>query len=205
MPSRGRPELCKSCVAQAKETASGDIEILVYVDNNDPEIDKYKKLDCIIGTPRHSGKAIKYLSTIAKHDMMMFGTDDLIWHTKGWDEQFRKAMPEHGLAVLYPSTMPNKNAKAMVPVFTKRFALLTGLFPDYFEHFGPDTWVVSVARLAGTLTHVKDVYIEHKKVQDVTYSRSRKDGDGDRAKKYLTSHDHELKKLAKLVRSEIGD
>lgn len=204
MPSRGRPELCKKCVAQAKEQATGEIEVLVYVDSTDPEIEEYKKQDVIIGAPLHSGKAIKHLSTLAKYDMMMFGTDDLVWHTKGWDEQFRKAMPAHGLSVLYPSTLPGKSAKAMVPVFTRRFAEVTGLFPDYFEHFGPDTWVVGIGRLAGTLTHVKEVFIEHKKVQDVTYSRSRKDGDAARAKQYLTSHASELEKIAKEVKRLIS-
>lgn len=206
MPSRGRPELCKRSVGQAKENATGEIEILVYVDSNDPEIEAYKKQDVIIGPPMHSGKAIKHLSTLAKYDMMMFGTDDLVWHTKGWDEKFRNAMPEHGLSVLYPSTLPNQNAKAMVPVFTRKFVEATGLFPDYFEHFGPDTWVVSIARLAGTLQHVKEVYIEHQKVHDVTYSRSRSGGDSTRAKKYLDGSQDELKKLAeKLKRLISGD
>ena len=140
LPSR-RPKDCKEAVESALSTAE-DIEILVYVDDDDPHKSLYP--NAIIGPPKRSGRAIRHLASLAKGDLMFFGSDDFRWKTKGWDRIFREKMPAHNLSVLYPNDMPG-GAKGLSPCFSRRFMDETGLFPDVFEHFGPDTWVIAVS------------------------------------------------------------
>lgn len=197
MPSRGRPELCDSARKSALDMATGPVEILVYVDEDDPKKKEYK--DVIIGPPRHSGKAIKYLSTLATGDLMFFGCDDFIWQTKGWDRIFEEKMPDHKLSVLFPRDQKGAN-KSITPCFSRRWVKETGLFPDDFNHFGPDTWVIDTARKAGTLIRVEEVLISHTKVKDDTFHRSRSGGDAGKAKKLLDDRDSERQNIANKIK-----
>lgn len=200
LPSRGRPDLCKRAVKSALETAEGEVEVLVYVDDNDPLRVNYSGV--IIGPPRESSEAILYLSSIAKGDMMMFGCDDFIWKTKGWDRIFREKMPAHGLAVLHYNDGHNK---AINPVFTRKWVEMTGLFPSYFKHFGADTWVIDTARRAGQLISVKEVLIEHTKVKDETFNRSRANGDASFASTKLDQHVAERQAMADKIRHAVAN
>ena len=45
-PSRGRPQLAKRMIDTAYDTAAGDIEFLIYLNNDDPALEEYKdKID----------------------------------------------------------------------------------------------------------------------------------------------------------------
>ncbi len=197
MPSRGRPALCDAARKSARDLATDEIEILVYVDDDDPHRGKYK--DVIIGPPLHSGKAIKHLSTLAKGDLMFFGCDDFVWKTPGWDKIFAEKMPEHGLSVLFPRDQKGAN-KSITPCFSKRWIEVTGLYPDEFDHFGPDTWVIDTARKAGTLISVQEVLITHTKVKDDTFQRARANGDSTKAKKILTDKESERQQIANKIK-----
>lgn len=201
IPSRGRPDLCKKAVASAKATADGELEILIYVDDDDPSRVNYE--GAIIGQHKESSEAILHLSSLAKGDLMMFGCDDFLWKTKGWDSIFKSRMPAHGLSVLYYMDRPG-SAKAINPVFTRKWLEMTGLFPAYFKHFGADTWVIDTARRAGQLVAVKDVLIEHQKVEDDTYRRSRSSGDATYAQKKLDQHMTERQALADKIKHAIA-
>ena len=196
MPSRGRPDLCKKAIQSAQDTAEGELEFLVYVDEDDPTRDQYK--NPIIGPRISAGASILALSRLAKGDMLMFGCDDFTWETKGWDRIFRERMPAHGLAVLYYMDRPGA-AKAINPVFTRKWMEVTGLFPGYFKHFGPDTWVIDTARKAGVLIPVNDVLIRHNKVQDDTYRASRTSNDAGFATKMLAQEEHLRTAMAKKI------
>ena len=43
-PSRGRPELAKRLVETAESTAKHDVEILFYLNDDDPKLAQYKDL-----------------------------------------------------------------------------------------------------------------------------------------------------------------
>ena len=205
MPSRGRPELCHQSRQQAIDMADGEIEVLVYVDEDDPLKSKYK--DVIVGKPLHSGKAMRVLAEQAKGDIMFFGCDDFVWRTKGWNKIAEQKMPAHQLSVLCPRDMPNvKVNKSQSPMFTKRLIEVAGWWPDGFNHFGPDTWLVDIGRKADQLIFLDDVLIEHVKVHDATYSRARENGDGGKAKDILnnTAKDREriAAKIKELIRGQ---
>lgn len=136
---------------------------------------------------------------MAKGDMYYFGSDDQTWRTQGWDEIFRQKMPKHRLSVLYPSFGDGLN-----PCFTDKWVETAGLFPEYFRHFGPDTWYVDIARRAGQLVHVPEVRMDHKRMSDDTYNRIRAGEDGGFASHKLDETVGERQFLADKVRAAIG-
>jgi hypothetical protein len=157
MPSRSRPEQCEQAVYSARTTAADTLEVLVYVDEDDPDKDKYN--DVIIGPPKRSAQAITYLVEHAKGDLLFMGADDMRWFTNGWDKQLAEYMPEHGLSVV----VANDGRGGTPPTFTKKFYDMIGGFPDDFEHFGLDTYVVDIARKAKQLIYAPDVMVLHYK------------------------------------------
>lgn len=193
LPSRGRPELCRRAVESAKATAKGEIEVLVYLDETDPQKDKYT-VPAIVGEPRRSGEAIRHLYSLARGDLFYFGSDDITWETNGWDSIFKEKMPEHGLAVLYPKMGDSCN-----PCFTRKWVETVGLFPDYFKHFGPDTWYADIAKRAGVLIHVPEVRMAHNRVQDGTYYRTRADSDATFARMMLDETQDERQRLSEKI------
>ena len=186
--------MCYSAVASACNTAKGYVEILIYVDNDD--VSPYLG-PIITGAPRRAGEAIRYLlEHHAKGDMFYFGSDDITWETPGWDEIFRQKMPEHGLAVLYPDMGDSCN-----PCFTRKWVETVGLWPEYFKHFGPDTWYADIAKRAGTLIRVPEVRMRHERVQDETYRRTRADHDGQFAQRMLNETADKRQALAEKIKT----
>ena len=191
--------MCHKSRQQAIDMAEGQIEVLVYVDEDDPLKNEYR--DVIIGKPLHSGKAMRHLVDIAKGDILFFGCDDFEWKTRFWNTIFEETMPSHGLSVSCPSDLPNGKNKSMSPAFTKRFVEEIGYWDERFQHFGPDTWMIDVARRAGTLIFVKNVHISHAKVGDATYKRARENNDGSNAMKILNETVDKRQKMADKIKT----
>ena len=199
MPSRGRPQECKQAYESALKTAKGEVEILVYLDEDDPQRSNYA-VPHTVGPPRRCAQANRELLKVARGDLFYFGSDDQNWETVGWDTRFAELMPEDGLSVLYPRDMES-GQKGMNPVWSRKFADLFGHYPDYFVHFGPDTWLIDIARRAGTLIHAKDVFIRHKRLKDATHSNLRQGGDASFAKNKLDQTEGERQKIAEQIKS----
>ena len=206
MPSYGRPEKCKRARQSVLDTAKGNVEVLIYVDEDDPLKSQYKNY--FTGPPMQSGKAIKYLVSLSNQmfpkSIMFMGADDMIWETQDWDELVEQRMASHNLSVIYPCDTILKGNKGFAPFFTQRFVEVTGLFPDSFRHFGPDTWVIDIARMAGTLVWAKDVLIRHARDKyDITGNRERKLDPKERAEKIVREGEEERRKLAAKIKALI--
>ncbi len=199
MPSRGRPKECLEAYNSALRTAKGEVEVLVYLDEDDPTRKDYE-VPHTVGAPRRCAQANRELLKGARGDLFYFGSDDQRWETDGWDLRFKELMPEDGLSILYPRDMEH-GQKGMNPVWSRKFADLFGHYPDYFEHFGPDTWLIDIGRRAGTLIHAKDVFIRHLRIKDETYKRLRKSISGDTAQKQLLETQDERQKIAEQIKS----
>lgn len=199
MPSRGRPKECQEAYNSALRTAKGEVEVLVYLDEDDPLRREYT-VPHTVGRPLRCAQANRELLKAASGDLFYFGSDDQRWETEGWDLRFKELMPEDGLSVLYPRDMEN-GQKGMNPVWSRKFADLFGHYPEYFVHFGPDTWLIDIARRAGTLIHAKDVFIRHKRLKDETHKSLRETGDANFAQKKLQDTEGERQKIAEQIKS----
>jgi hypothetical protein len=89
-PSRGRPENLRRLSESAFSLAASplDIEVLAYVDLDDPALPQYVALDC---AEIHTGERIMFtdywnkLAEVARGDIMGMMGDDVVFRTPGWD------------------------------------------------------------------------------------------------------------------------
>ena len=90
VPSRHRPELAKRLLDSIYSTKKNDVEVKFYLNDNDPTIEKYKKLlpdnVYIIGPDQSSCFSWTYLSPLAKHDYCMLVGDDAQFLSQNWDQ-----------------------------------------------------------------------------------------------------------------------
>lgn len=199
MPSRGRPKDCKEAYDSCIKTAKGEIEILVYLDNDDAMLSSYETPHTV-GPPLRCAQANRELLKVAKGDLFFFGSDDQRWETPGWDLKLAELMPEDGLSIIYPRDIPG-GQKSMNPCWSRKWADLFGHYPDYFVHFGPDMWLVDIARRAGTLINAKDILIVHKRIKDETHSRVRQNGDATFASKKIIETEKQRQEIAEKIKS----
>ena len=197
MPTRNRVKQFNEARQSALDTASGEIEILAYVDDDDPAMDEYEGV--IVGPPMMSAPAFKHLAYLAKHDFIFWGSDDMRWVTQDWDQKLKDKMPEHGLGVVFADDQRGGS----LPFFTKKFRDLTGLYPDKFKHFGPDHWIREVAQYAGVEILANDVKLTHRQNKsDETGARERRLDDVN-AKGFLTKTEDQRKAIAQKIRDAL--
>jgi hypothetical protein len=198
----------KQCFANSRTNP----EFLVYVDNDDPQLEQYKEyaehlkeldLKLIIDKPLRSAPAMKFLAQQASKEYMIFGTDDLDWKTPGWDEKLISKMPSHGLGVVFPASISGNKVKAPIPFFTKKWRDLTGLWPDLFVHFGPDGYIARLSEQAGTKVFACNVEILHSKIRDETSGRARINGTSN-WKSIIDSQMPKIKEIAEKIKEQIN-
>lgn len=181
-PTRGRPKLAKKMIDSALATAATDIEILLYLNDNDPCLDEYR--DTIdskyieVGQDRSPGYSWNLLSDKSKRDIHFLVGDDLWFITKNWDEMsvgYFDRVPDK-LACIFPKhDMSEKNPHFMLHQNWKR--VLGYFVPHQFHQWYVDTWTRNLARKVNRYIRMEDVHvsaINSKNLQDDTTKRSEK-------------------------------
>jgi hypothetical protein len=152
-PSRGRPELAAKMVATAQKTANTKIQILLYLNEDDPSLEEYKKLInnkiIRIGPDRSPAYSWNKLAEEAKHDICFLIGDDASFNTPGWDsiiiEEFKK-WPDK-IVCVYPPTKGLSANKNNHFCLHKNWINTLGYFvPPQFWHWYVDTWTRKVAQ-----------------------------------------------------------
>lgn len=127
---------------------------------------------------------------------MLLGADDIEFMTKGWDEKMVSAMPDDCIGAVYCEDNWKQTLNHFM--FHQKWVSLTGLFPDDFEHFGPDGYAAKVVDAINRRIFLKDVVIEHhhfknnKAKSDDTYQNARNGGIVDRDQKRLKDYQHRI-------------
>jgi hypothetical protein len=179
IPSRGRPQRLTATIESINKTKVGEVEVLTYRDDDDPELDAYllNHVPTILGPRINLPAAHNALEKLAKHYYCLLGSDDIIFKTHGWDEKMKAAMPADGIGAVFTAD-GWKNA-ANHCLYTKKLSEITGVYPLEFEHFGMDTYFTDCMQAVGRFIYVGDVVIEHhhfrngKAEQDATYRHPR--------------------------------
>lgn len=169
LPSRGRPELCKKAVDSIRETAEEEIEILLYIDEDDPRKEEYMWKPCeresvrmAIGPNIRCAKSLLKLAEFSTGDFITYSSDDYFYVTKGWDKTLKRCMPKDGIGVVYPADHKQAGkTKTMTPFISRKRYDAVGLYPDRFIHFCADTWILDIAKQLDRLFFVPEVIIEH--------------------------------------------
>ena len=97
-PTRNRPNNCDRFIKSLYETTqyTGTLELLFYVDSDDPAKDIYKEIEerwqnnfwrveFVIGEPMSVSKSWNIIAEKSLGDIMIMGNDDLVYKTVRWD------------------------------------------------------------------------------------------------------------------------
>lgn len=157
MPSR-RPARFKACYESIVEATEGEFEVLV---NQNPDM-VFDVPEGVIRVIQEGWSAprLRALEPMARGDLLVAGADDFIWRTKGWDRILKEKALQHPFGCFYFHDGHNPMTSC-IPIVTRKFYETVGFFPKGFHHAYGDTWVVDIAKMAGSLYYAEEVVIEH--------------------------------------------
>lgn len=168
-PSRGRPELLKKMIESFTKTKSIDTDLVVYLDNDDPFINKYD-FNChnlVIGERIPVAQIHNYLvNTNPDYDFYMPINDDIIFETFEWDKILIDAINKKGggWGIAYPDDT-TENWKHNLPTF----GMISGnivktighLYPLELKMFYGDNFLLDLGRAIGKLFYCDKVVVQH--------------------------------------------
>jgi hypothetical protein len=187
-PSRGRPELAKRLIDTATKNQYYDTEFLFYLNDDDPELDRYRDLidekHYTVGPNQSTCYSWNLMCEKSKNDVIMLMGDDVQVNTKDWDKlilaQFDK-FPDKILMVVPSDGRPRgtKNLGGVArlwgdePLPSAHFALhknwtdtLGYLAPVFFWHWHVDSYTQKVARRLNRCLYLPSVEFKAKKIID---------------------------------------
>ena len=90
-PSRGRPELAKRMVDSLLKSPGVPVEILIYLNEDDPKLQGYKDLldsqHYEVGVDRSPVYSWNELAKKSKHDIVFLMGDDAVVETPNWGQR----------------------------------------------------------------------------------------------------------------------
>lgn len=111
VPSRGRPTRALAMAQSARLTAqkADELDIVIVIDDTDPELDWYRDTFSITGRTRlvilqgrhrytEALNVVAFSDDARGHDILGAFGDDVIFRTGGWDRILRKALRRPGIA-----------------------------------------------------------------------------------------------------------
>ena len=162
-PSRGRPELANRMIKSATETAGNSIEILLYLNDDDPTLEEYKRLIdpkyYQIGPDRSPGYSWNKLAEECSGEILFLMGDDATFETQNWVEKVEKAFNQFPdkIACVYPYVPGMKKSNNPHFCVHKNWVNTLGYFvPPHFWHWYVDTWTRTVAKSVGRYVCLED-------------------------------------------------
>ena len=194
-PTRNRPNNCDRFIKSLYETTqyTGTLELLFYVDSDDPAKDIYKeieerwqnnfwRIEFVIGEPMSVSKSWNIIAEKSLGDIMIMGNDDLVYKTVRWDSKLMARLLEldNPYYLSWFNDGINGNRHCAFPVITREWYETLGYFSPGIFNFGyNDTWVYDIAKRVGKLNYMDEILVEHlhfsvgKSNMDDTYARNR--------------------------------
>ena len=194
-PTRNRPNNCDRFIKSLYETTqyTGTLELLFYVDSDDPAKDIYKEIEerwqnnfwrveFVIGEPMSVSKSWNIIAKKSLGDIMIMGNDDLVYKTVRWDSKLMAKLIEldNPYYLTWFNDGINGNRHCAFPVISREWYETLGYFSPGVFNFGyNDTWVYDIAKRVGKLNYMDEILVEHlhfsvgKSNMDDTYARNR--------------------------------
>ena len=194
-PTRNRPNNCDRFIKSLYETTqyTGTLELLFYVDSDDPAKDIYKEIEerwqnnfwrveFVIGEPMSVSKSWNIIAKKSLGDIMIMGNDDLVYKTVRWDSKLMAKLIEldNPYYLTWFNDGINGNRHCAFPVISREWYETLGYFSPGVFNFGyNDTWVYDIAKRVGKLNYMNEILVEHlhfsvgKSNMDDTYARNR--------------------------------
>lgn len=167
LPSRGRPERLRIMMNSALASAidSTCVEFVVYCDLDDISMMGFIAAQTILIRGPRLG--ISEMTNIcyrnATGDILMYAADDILFNNIGWEQIVINQYHKSAYFLIYGDDLGQSKKRIATHGFVSRkFADLNGfLLPPFFAADFCDTWLTSVARLAGCLFFDSKIVIEH--------------------------------------------
>lgn len=173
-PTRGRPESMRRLVESVRATADGPVEIIFYLDDDDPDsaamaahlgtAGLYGQVMHIIGKRITMSDTWNVLARHAAYEILMACGDDVVFRTAGWDTQVCAAFAavDDRIVLVHGDDLVHGPRLATHPFLHRRWINAVGyLVPDGFSADHTDTWVQEVADALGRRRYLPDVVTEH--------------------------------------------
>lgn len=164
-PTRNRPDWALRMWESAQATAVGDIELVLYVDDDDPslsELDAIEDATIVIGDRCVLSDTWNRAYAKAEGNIVMQAADDLVFRSHGWDKAVAEAFPHDGIALVYGRDGYQDEKLATHGFVTRKWVETVGYFlPPWFVSDYSDLWIDDVAEKIGRRVFLPEVYIEH--------------------------------------------
>ena len=201
-PTRQRPRQLAALLRSLDRSAHrGDrVEILCYVDADDPALAGYRRLfdragrrfprlgRCVlhIGAPLGVPTAWNVLAAESTGDYLLMANDDQLYADYGWDVTVDRTVAElaerepDGVHCLYFDGGQYPDGGYDFPVISRRWYATLGYYaPTAFQQWQAEKWIFDIAERIGRLRPIPGVFVEHLHYQDYkapfdpTYQRHR--------------------------------
>lgn len=174
MPSRGRIHLAQKSI-ESLHSKPGNFEILIAVDDNDPNLEEYKKLKSkrvrvYVTTQYGYERLYEYYNLLAKKakgDWLMLWNDDATMTTTDWQQEVDQYDPKEPLVLDAWHGTGN-----LFPILSRKFYEILGYFAQSAHS---DSWPEDIAVRADVQVELPLIHIEHlgESLSDETHNRVR--------------------------------
>ena len=207
-PTRNRPEKCERFIQSIKRTTRehGRVELLFYIDNDDPSMGKYRKIEEVYttnflrikmleGPAKSVSKSWNDIAAISNGDYLIMGNDDLVYASDGWDNKLEEHLSklDDPYYMCWVNDNINGNKHCAFPIISREWYETVDYFAPGVFHFGyNDTWVFDIAKRISRHKYFSDILVEHRHFshhpseRDDTTDRNRTQEKGNLYKKDLS-------------------
>lgn len=151
VPTRNRVEWFKRMLNSIEDTRKTNIEVIAYVDDDDPQLDGYRKLFEGVG-PDHLVVGPRIILTqcwnecfkVCHGDIVCQGNDDIEFRTPGWDWMVEQAFENYSDKILLVHGNDGSHRGEVFgphPFVHRKWVETLGYFiPPYFSSDYGDLW-----------------------------------------------------------------
>src|SRR5262245_3541141 len=176
IPSRGRPHDVERMAVAFADTRADEIAVIYAVERDDPCIDDYRKAvsewfafgEMLAVSAGAMAPAINLAARAAVDDLDPYAlavlNDDHIPRSAGWHETIVNALRTYHPAVgmVYPDDGHQGARLSTVWAVTSSWVrMVNRMIPAKVSHLYADNAVMDLARVAGCMTYLPGVLIEH--------------------------------------------
>lgn len=162
-PSRSRPELAKRMVDSVSKNPGCDIEIILYLNDDDPLLDQYinniKNATIIVGPDQSTSYSWNLMAKKASYDILFLIGDDTMVETDSWGPLIIREFDKVPDKILMVAPKAGSLGKTKCPHFFlhKNWVNALGYYlPPHFYHHYVDHWIRDIAVSLKRYVHLEN-------------------------------------------------
>lgn len=179
IPSRERPGSVRELVEAFDATCTGNTELVLAVDDNDPTLTVYSETVlalagttktrlrlCQVEQPSNMVHALNSTASACIGDPTPYAVgfmgDDHRPRTNGWDSAYLEALWGLGTGIVYGDDLLQRGGLPTQCAMTADIIRALGFMaPPSLTHLAVDNWWLELGRQAGCIWYLPDVVVEH--------------------------------------------